>query len=64
MRNYTLTLFLIVLAPSMTIDAINRISDGGWARLWGVIEAAVAAAIAVGAAGEIRKGWKKKRAAE
>ncbi|EGX58296.1 hypothetical protein SZN_18591 [Streptomyces zinciresistens K42] len=64
MRKFQLTLFFVVFVPFMTASAIDRIPEGGWSRVWGVAEIALAAAISVGAFTEVRKEWKKRRSSE
>ncbi len=61
MRKYQLTLFFVVFAPFMTVSAIDRIPEGGWSRVWGVVEIVLAAAITIGAFAEVRKEWKRRR---
>ncbi|MEU3074583.1 hypothetical protein [Streptomyces laurentii] len=53
-----------MFVPSIASGAVGRISGGGWAGAWGVVEAALCVAALVFAADEIRQGWKRKRSAD
>lgn len=63
MSRYRLTLFFVILVPFMTASAMDRVPESGWPQVWGLIEAALAVAITIGAAKEIKDGWKRRRRA-
>ncbi|MCZ2524547.1 hypothetical protein ACFW9F_07430 [Streptomyces sp. NPDC059506] len=59
MYRYRLT-FLLFFAPFMLVSGVGNLQEAGWSRLWGVCEVALALAVSIGAAKEIRDGRKRR----
>ncbi|MCF3169391.1 hypothetical protein ACFVAM_24025 [Streptomyces californicus] len=62
MMKYKLT-SLLFFVPFMITSGLDRFQQAGWRPVWGALEIALALAISVGAAREIRDGRRRRRAA-